>query len=267
MKRILALDFDGVISDSAPECFWIALRTYLEMRPDSRLANTSSGAAIQDPLPRRETVEGNELYREILQLMPLGNRAEDFGVILSILDSSEKTEDQAAYDAARAAAGAAFHVEFHERFYRIRREVSDREPVAWERLMGPYRDFVALLQGRPASVELAVATAKDRRSVVRLLERYGLSQHLRDDLLLDKEVGVSKLSHLELLARRTGADLSSITFLDDKVNHLDSVSPLGVRCCLATWGYNGDREHKLAREKGYLLCDLDNARTQLFTDG
>jgi hypothetical protein len=55
-----------------------------------------------------------------------------------------------------------------------------------------------------------------------------------------------------------------MTFLDDKVNHLDSVSPLGVRCGLAAWGYNGPREHGLALERGYLVCRLDDVEAQLF---
>ena len=38
--------------------------------------------------------------------------------------------------------------------------------------------------------------------------------------------------------------------MDDKVNHLEAVAPLGVRCALAAWGYNGAREQDRAREAG-----------------
>jgi len=34
------------------------------------------------------------------------------------------------------------------------------------------------------------------------------------------------------------------------------VAPLGVRCVLAGWGYNGPREHDLAARRGYLVCGL-----------
>jgi hypothetical protein len=53
-------------------------------------------------------------------------------------------------------------------------------------------------------------------------------------------------------------------FVDDKVNHLDDVSRLGVRCGLATWGFNGPREEALARAAGHLVCTLDDAEEQLF---
>jgi hypothetical protein len=55
-----------------------------------------------------------------------------------------------------------------------------------------------------------------------------------------------------------------MTFLDDKVNHLDSVAALGVRCALSTWGYNGPREHRLARDHGHRVCSLDDVEAQLF---
>ena len=45
--RLLALDFDGVISDSAPEAFVVALRTFCELRPGSGLA--ADAAAIDGP--------------------------------------------------------------------------------------------------------------------------------------------------------------------------------------------------------------------------
>ncbi len=54
------------------------------------------------------------------------------------------------------------------------------------------------------------------------------------------------------------------TFIDDKVSHLDRVGKLGVRCALAAWGYNGSREHSLARESGHLVCSLSNVDAQLF---
>ena len=53
-------------------------------------------------------------------------------------------------------------------------------------------------------------------------------------------------------------------FIDDKVNHLDAVAELGVRCGLAAWGYNGAREAQLAHSRGYLVCSLEEIEAQLF---
>ena len=81
--KLLALDFDGVISDSAPECFVVGFRTYLDLNRDSQLHT----ALPLGRLPRRDRVEGDPLYPPFVDLMPLGNRAEDFGIVFSALEA------------------------------------------------------------------------------------------------------------------------------------------------------------------------------------
>ena len=103
MLRLLALDFDGVISDSAPESFLVAVRTFRELRPagrlDAELARIAQGGG--DRAPAREEVSAHPLYAAFLELMPLGNRAEDYGVILAALEAGARIADQAGYDAWR----------------------------------------------------------------------------------------------------------------------------------------------------------------------
>jgi phosphoglycolate phosphatase-like HAD superfamily hydrolase len=244
--KLLALDFDGVISDSAGEAFVVALRTYRELRPETVLR------------------ESDALYAGFLEHMPLGNRAEDYGVILRALEVQAPLPDQAAYDRFRDALDPAWLRDFHKRFYRVRAALSRAEPERWLALMGPYPPLLELLRRRAGDTELAIATAKDRRSVRALLAAYGVADLFPEGRVLDKETGVSKSAHMEHLQRELGLAFEEITFIDDKVNHLDAVAPLGVRCGLAAWGYNGPREVALARERGYLVLELGNAEEQLF---
>lgn len=246
--KVLALDFDGVISDSAREAFSVARRTYLELQPSS---------------PLRERPEA-ELYRRFLELMPLGNRAEDYGTALAALEEGASLPDQAAYDAFRAARDPEWLRRYHRRFYEVRDAFADRDPAGWRNLMRPYPEVVALLRRRAGDVAYAIATSKDRRSVRALLADYGIADLFREELVFDKETGVSKRAHLVLLRERLGVAAAEITFVDDKVNHLDAVAELGVRCVLAAWGYNGPREHALARQRGYPVCSLSDAEATLF---
>ena len=126
--------------------------------------------------------------------------------------------------------------------------------------MGPYPEFVAQLRERAGRVVLAIATAKDAASVARLLDAYGIADLFPPEMVLDKETGVSKRAHLTALRDRIGRPFADITFVDDKVNHLEDVAPLGVRCALAAWGYNGPREAARARELGYAVCEIAEAR-------
>lgn len=261
--KALVLDFDGVISDSAPESFVVALRTYVELRPDSPLEEAL--ARIHDAgrftLGR---VRGDPLYARFVELMPLGNRGEDFGVILSILERRVTITDQLAYDRERDREIMDFLHTFHKRFYEIRTDFSRSDPEGWRGLLGPYFAFLAILRRRAAETTLAIATAKDHRSVEILLHDYAVADLFPGELVLDKETGVSKVAHLEHLHRTLRVPYPELTFVDDKVNHLDAVAHLGVNCVLATWGYNGAREHRIARERGYRVCSLDDVEAQLF---
>ena len=264
MMKALVLDFDGVISDSAPESYIVALRTYTEMCPESGL-RAALAALAENGSYHPQRVRASASYREFLDLMPLGNRAEDYGVALMIMEQDTSIPDQQAYDRIRKQASPDFLTRFHERFYPIRTSFSRHDPGGWRALIGPYQPFVTILQRLAARTTLAIATAKDRRSVGMLLRDYGIADIFPEERILDKEAGVSKVAHLQHVRRTLGHEYSELTFLDDKVNHLDAVAQLGVRCALADWGYNGEREHALANKKGYCVCSMEDVERRLFT--
>jgi len=246
--KLLALDFDGVIADSAPESFTTACATWRSVEPASDLLDAGA----------------ERLRAGFLALMPLGNRAEDFGVALRILDQGARVESQEDHDAFRAGLDPAWLRAFHRRFYRERAALARADREGWLRQMGPYPGLVPLLRRVAGRVELAIATAKDRRTVRVLLREYGLDALFPEGRVLDKETGVSKAQHVEHLRRELGVAFAEITFVDDKLNHLDAVAPLGARCVLARWGYNGPREHALAARRGYPVCSLADFEARIF---
>jgi len=246
--KALVLDFDGVLCESGRETFAVGLASYLSLVRGSRLAAKPRDA----------------LYAEFVVAMPLGNRAEDFGVVLAAIDRGVALPDQAAYDAFRRTLDGAWLQAFHARFYQERAALAERDPGGWLALNPPYAPFLAVLRRRAGAVPYAIATAKDHASVRRLLAAWGALDLFEPALVLDKETGSSKRAHLELLAARLALPYPALTFVDDKVNHLDDVCGLGVRGALAAWGYNGPREHALARARGHLVCTLADADAQLF---
>lgn len=263
MKRVLALDFDGVIADSAPEAFVVAARTFARLRPACALA-AALAPLDGDAAPPRAVVDAHPLYAAFLELMPLGNRAEDYGVVLDSLERDASLPDQGAYDAWRDRIDREWLRGFHRAFYQVRAALAERDPAGWNALIGPYPLLPELLRRRAGDALLAIATAKDRVSVGRLLHTWGMGDLFPPERVLDKEAGVSKAAHLVELQRRSGVPFREITFVDDKVNHLDTAAPLGVRCALAAWGYNGERERRIARERGYLVCGLGDVEGQIF---
>lgn len=263
MLKLLALDFDGVIFDSARECFVVALRTWALLRPEAGLGDRP--ALVPGPeAPPPEAVLADALYPGFLAMMPLGNRAEDYGVELAALEQKRLLASQEEYDAFKRGVDADWLRTFHKRFYRVRNAMSEADPAVWNRLTGPYPGIADFLRRRAGDVVLAIATSKDRRSVGKLLEAHGIADLFVVDFVFDKESGADKRAHLESLRRETGLAYDEMLFVDDKVNHLDNVSSLGVSCGLAAWGYNGERELARARDAGHRVLELDRLDEQLF---
>lgn len=254
ITKVLALDFDGVISDSAPEVFLVALRAYEALHPGAPYR-----ALLRECGPGIEAILGSPVYRQFVEMMPLGNRAEDFGVELAALAEGRVLRDQAEYDVYFARQSPGFLEDFHQLFYRERRDFQQAEPERWDDLVRPYPGFMAALHELSGRLDLTIATAKDRTSVDRCLKRYGVESLFPKDRIFDKETGRDKRRHLEAIAGRCGVAFEEIRFVDDKVNHLINVAGLGVDCVLAGWGYNGPRERKLATLQGFTVCALDQA--------
>ena len=248
--KLLALDFDGVICDSASEAFVVAVRTFREIFPELPL-----GASAE---------ESAELLARFIESMPLGNRAEDYGVVLAALAQEHALPDQAAYDAFRAGLSRERLRRYHERFYRVRAAWEQYDAAGWLARLQPYPGLYELLRRRAGDVRLALATAKDRHSVRRILAAHGAGDLFPDGFVLDKEAGEKKHEHVARLMELAGCAAAELTFVDDKVNHLEDVAPLGTRCVLAAWGYNGPREHRLARARGFLVCGLADFEAAVF---
>ena len=188
--ELLALDFDGVISDSAAEAFVVALRTYAALRAASPLARDAQELASPGA-PALADVRAARLYAPFVALMPLGNRAEDYGVVLAALEHGAPVPDQSAYDALRKAQDPGWLRAYPERFYQGRAALSARDPEGWAALMAPYAPLLDVLRRRASDARLAIATAKDRASVTALLARYGVADLFAANSVLDKDTGVS----------------------------------------------------------------------------
>ena len=261
--HILALDFDGVLCDSSREVFVVAVDAYATREPDSVLLERLRPLR-DDALAGSDDFRSDALYAAFSELLPLGNRAEDFGVSLQAVENHLEISDQDQYDAFFGSIDSDWLKSFHREFYGARSRLREADTAAWLGLHLPYPGLADILRNHRGRTEPAVATAKDARSVHLLLEHLGYDGVFDPELILDKETGVKKTHHLRALHERTGVDFDRITFVDDKVNHLVTVAALGVRPVLAGWGFNTPREHARARKLGYPVATLNDAETILF---
>ena len=260
---VLALDFDGVICDSSREVFLVALRTFARLRPATATAHHELVGGTPGTVSGYQ-FEKDPLFKAFCRLLPFGNRAEDFGVALNALEERGEISDQGSYDRAFCRHDSHWLAEYHDAFYDVRSALKRDSPAVWMSLHTPFERFVGALARRADRRRLALVTAKDRASATTLLEAYGLAQLFPPSMVFDKETGVSKTVHLRQVQAKTGATWPHITFVDDKVNHLQRAAPLGIRCVLAGWGHNTPREHNLARRLGFEVARLDTVEGLLF---
>jgi phosphoglycolate phosphatase-like HAD superfamily hydrolase len=264
--KVLALDFDGVVCDSLREVFATALATYESMEPDSALIarlRSRRGPGRWHSLD----LLGDPVLPPFESMMPLGNRAEDFGVSLRALDNFLELTDQGAYDTFYGTVDPGWMAAFHRHFYEQRNLARAFDTHGWLELHAPYPVFLELLRRRAGDAEIALATAKDRPSAELLLAHLGVVDLFAPELILDKETGVNKRAHLTALHERLDVPYEDITFVDDKLNHLETVAPLGVRPVLAGWGFNTPREHDLARERGIAVANFVDVERVLYGGG
>ena len=248
--NVLALDFDGVICDSAGEVLQTALGAWSTIFPGSQLQSLME--------------EGPEIKGAFNRLVPLGNRAEDFGVALHILENDLEIHGQEAYDRIRTTLGPRWLERFHQEFYRARERLRTENPERWFGLHRTYPLFIDALRRHQQDATYSIITAKDGGSVRRLLKHFAIDHLFPADLILDKETGIAKTANLEILLDRLECNPPHITFVDDKLNHLVTTASLGVRGVLAAWGHNTEREHRAARNRGFEVATLETAEAVVF---
>jgi phosphoglycolate phosphatase-like HAD superfamily hydrolase len=264
--KVLALDFDGVVCDSVRECFATALAAYDSLVPKSPLIGRIRGRRGEGRWHALDLM-ADPVAVSFENMLPLGNRAEDFGVCLRAAEGFLELTDQGAYDTFYATVDPDWLAFYHDAFYVQRAAACAHDLHGWLELHATYPAIHEMLRRRSADTTLALATAKDQRSAGVLLDHLGLGGLFAPECILDKQTGVSKTAHLTALKERLGVEFEEITFVDDKVNHLLTVAPLGVRPVLAGWGFNTPREHELARQHDIAIANIDDAETVLFGGG
>ena len=258
--RLLVFDFDGVLADSFHDSFLTALNSYLQMQPALHLPLDQLIAPPQAVI--RFENEHPDVKKRFRALMPFGNRAEDYFVILHLMDRHPEIvlQSESEFLEYKVALGDTGLDRYQKIFYRQRMQRQQSDPAAWAALLPPFKGIVKSVRDLSRRFTLAIATSKDRLSVSLLLKQYKLASLFNEDYILDKDFGQNKRGHLVRLQEITDTASHDMHFIDDKLLHLRSVQDLGVHLYLAAWGYNTAREREQAANDGFQVLELDRLR-------
>jgi phosphoglycolate phosphatase-like HAD superfamily hydrolase len=258
-RRILVFDFDGVICNSIHDSFATALNTYINLKHDHNLPLKMS-LASDEAIRFEKDFPGT--FNSFSDLMPLANCAEDYLVLLSLIDQNraDQIHDQEDFDRLKKNFSSARLNEYHKAFYQIRSRMREENLGKWLNLLPPFPGMPDTIRELSNGFTLAISTSKDRPSVVLLLDRYGLSDCFKPENIFDKDLARNKRYHLIRLQKKHRLPFSRIHFIDDKVSHLLSVKDLGVHNYLACWGFNSEREVQIALKEGYTPIQLEDLK-------
>lgn len=220
-RMILVLDFDGVIVDSAYECMLVA--------------NTAYHTTNKRLLPDRLLLPVDDLASEFLQKRYFVRIAGEYWLLwhclyneIDIVDQTDFKELIPQYKNQITA--------FEKQFYAIRSHVMKTDANYW---FGLHRLFDEFNIGWEAVSrffnDVYVASMKNKKSIAQLL--CFLDIDMNPQKIMGREFGSDKKDIIALISEKTGHQMTDIIFVDDHYDQLRTVSTLGVKCCLAEWGY------------------------------
>lgn len=226
---VLALDFDGVLCDSARETGITGWKAAGKLWED--MANDPPSERLLDAYRRARPVI--ETGYEAILMMRLLKDGEDPDELLA---GFQKRLPEAI---ARSGTDAE---ELKGLYGAIRDRWIQEDPEGWLSLSPLYPGTAETLKTLPSGVECYIITTKEERFVERLLVYHGVRFDVARIYGLDRRMKKEAVLQ-ELMERHPG---SSIDFVEDRLGTLKRLSKqpdlASVRLHIACWGYNTEVE-------------------------
>ena len=249
--NVLALDFDGVIADSQMECLAVGFNSYLNFHKDTKLFDGQKVTFDNfDELREKYT----DIVEKYVKLRPYVIDAFCYFVILHIIENNIEIKNQGQYDILREKLSKQYYDEYVDYFYKERFSLQDEDIGRWLELEAPYEKIVEGIKELEKKYILTVATNNRTRTVQKFLGKYQLSAKI----ITDSTLSSNKIKHLEYIKNKLKVNFDEIYFVDDQVKHFSRLLKLGVKCYLATWGYNNEPQRQEAKKLGVVLLTEDN---------
>lgn len=219
----LALDFDGVLFDSVPECLRLSHAVFRSLEEDGA---ADPALALSTEPSAHDTglfLERRGLVRPAGHYYLLWKWLRDFPDRALTAPSFEALEHE--YPAAVRA--------FEARFFAWRTSLREASPERWLELNQPFPGVVEHWS-RLRSLPRFIVTTKDRESVSFLLAAHGL------DIsgLYAKEDFALKTEPLRAIVESGPFESKRVLFVDDNASHLRDGLAAGVIARWAAWGYD-----------------------------
>jgi len=218
--KLIALDFDGVIIDSIEECFRISKEIYYGFNQCS----------IDKDLYKKSFFKFRGLVGPAWEYLTLHR-------LLNMHFLNDYALNEKNYEKIKNKINEKTYREFEFLFFSKRTFYQKNNFSKWIQL-NPITDFGKNLISR-SNKNIVIVTTKNRFATEAILSHYNISVkaiYTNDEI---KSFGTKGKLISHLLDQEK---VDKAYFIDDSVNHLDTVSDNRVKCFFADWGYG--KNHK-----------------------
>ncbi len=249
MKQVLVLDFDGVMADSQMECLFVGFNSYLEFNKKTELFG---GQRFTFDNFNALAAKHKKTVDEYKRLRPYVIDAFCYYVIAHIVENNINMPDQESYNRIRDKVKDNIHGNFIRFFYEERQRLIDNNLDKWLELEKPYKKIITAI--KKLGNTPAISTNNRKFTIDAFCGKYGI----KPMIIIDSISGSDKKVHIEKIKNELKINFEDLYFVDDQLKNFIKVLPLGVKCYLATWGYNTEEQRKEAEKSGAILVSEDN---------
>ena len=247
MGNVLVLDFDGVISNSIGECFINSYRAFHEWN------------SVDDDFLKVDQPEMEKLFIKYRYLV--GPAYEYYCLWKTIEECIERPDLDFVerYQNQKQNSSQKLFEEFSERFFGLRNAFRKKNLEQWIDLNPLYPGILSFLEYIEKKYLVFIASTKDEESIDLILKNAGFT--MQKNNIFGKKFSTDKFHQLNEIIRKTGSFPEKVSFIDDNADHLKRVSPIGIHCYLAMWGYCAPELDKVHDQMTFTAMSLNSLRS------
>jgi len=246
--KILAVDYDGVISDSALKSLFISHNAYCKYF-GSKVKKNFGGELFTfnnwEEMQKKYKKEMDD-YRRLRSYIELSG---DFFAILKVMEEQVQIKDQQEFIAYRNQLQFDYQF-FRELFFKEKEKWQKKSFKKWFFLSPVFKEVIkGIRRFTKEGQKVVIATSNLGEAIhgAFQLEYLGFKIDIED--IFDKNFGKHKAEHMQAIAKKYDAKLNEIYFIDDQLSYLIGTDVLGVNVFLAGWGYCTESQKEEAKKE------------------
>jgi phosphoglycolate phosphatase-like HAD superfamily hydrolase len=253
--KILALDYDGVLVDSAKESFAVAYNLHVKRHGFKHFSNKPLSYKNFE----RIDTELKDLEKAFNHLRAYCSIACSFESVLAALDSKDKIKDEKDFNEFRKTINE--NPEFKKIFHKERFRLMNENFKSFLKLTPPHKEVIKATKKLFNMNQVFIVTKNKRELLQRVLSAYGFT--VPEENVFDAYLTKSKNDGLEKIHQKTKINYKDFIVIDDHLKHLAKMAELGVKAFLADWGFASKEDLEKAKSSGIEVLNKKDFYTRI----